>query len=657
MRPRFEADTQSVRVQTPLPATTDVYGLGMAAGSLRRNGRGLLLWNTDAWCYGEQTPALYQSHPWFLALLPDGSTLGVLAESPQRGLVQVAEDGVEWAFDGEPYDLHYIEGVSPEQVLGALVAMIGMIEMPPVWALGYHQCRWSYADEAELQRIASEFRQRKIPCDALWFDIDHMQAFRTFSWDSQAFPDPKRLTGELREQGFHSVAILDPGIVADASDPHCAEGLEQGHFVTDATGKPASGHVWPGLCHFPDFTSRKTRDWWAEHVRRHVLASDLDGLWNDMNEPSVFRVPSRTLPDDARHAGDEHNAAGEHARFHNLYGQLMAQASRAGLRAARPERRPFVLTRASHLAGASQAATWTGDNQARWEDLAWVIPMVLSLGLSGQPFAGPDLGGFHGDPDEELFVRWFELGAWLPFARGHGAKHSCRKEPWAFGPAAEAPIRRALEQRMRLLPTLRTLFEKASRDGTPVMRPLFMADPSDLRLRRVDDAFLLGPDLLIAPVVERGARQKRVVLPKHPGGWFAFPEAGPRRERAVFRAPAPLGSTPVFARAGSIIVEGPTRQHVGEPDDQRTFHAFLDHEGQASGHSYEDDDRATWSGESVHRRERFAVRVERGGITWSHESSGSFVPLERRCSLKLHGRRQATRMRSFEVPLDGVAVL
>ncbi len=632
----FEHDGSCLRARVKTPPGTDFYGLGLAAGTLRRNGRAFLLWNTDAWCYGEETPALYQSHPWVLGLKADGSAVGLLAESHRRGLVQVASDGVEFAFDVEPFALHVITADRPETVLRALAALIGPIALPPLWALGYHQCRWSYGSAEEVRAVAREFRVRAIPCDAIWLDIDYMDRRRPFTWDRTAFPDPAALSAELHAQGYHVVAILDPGIVADPRDPTCAAGRKGEHFVLDEAGSPAHGRVWPGVCHFPDFTREETRGWWAECVETFVRESGMDGLWNDMNEPSVFRAPSKTLASSARHRG---LGGGTHERFHNLYGQLMASASRDGLAAAHPDRRPFVLTRASHLSGARFAATWTGDNQSRWEDLAWAIPMVLNLGLSGQPFSGPDLGGFYGNPSEELFVRWFELGAYLPFCRGHGEQSSCRKEPWAFGPRAEAHVRAALERRMRLLPHLYTLFREASLTGLPVARPLFFADPADPRLRAIDDAFLLGNDLLVAPITREGEVRRTVILPRTPGGWFAYPAGGERIEADSVEVPAPLGTIPVFARAGSIFVEGPTRRSSSEPFDSSTWHVFLDCDGRAQGSLYED------AGDGhTHERGEFCaatleVRLEGTELRVDFRADKRFRSIQRTRALHVHGLR------------------
>jgi alpha-glucosidase len=339
------------------------------------------------------------------------------------------------------------------------------------------------------------------------------------------------------------------------------------------------------------------------------------------------------------------------------------------LRAARPDARPFVLTRASHLAGSRFAATWTGDNQARWEDLAWSIPMVLNLGLSGQPFSGPDVGGFYGDPDAELFVRWFELGAFLPFFRGHSEKSSCRKEPWAFGEEALAHVRRALERRMRLLPMLYTLFELAARTGLPVARPACFADPTDPDLREVDDTFLLGEDLLVAPVVEPGLGRRSLRLPANPGGWYAFDlgsvldgegsgpgvdspstigdgprtggdgaELGGESTRLVshwtgsqqIEVAAPLGTTPCFARAGSILVTGPVRRHTGEADVLRIWHVFPDRDGLAHGSLYEDDGETRAHRQGDFRRTAARAWLEQGRPCFETQSHGPWRPPPRR---------------------------
>jgi alpha-glucosidase len=636
-RRRWEHDGAVVRVQVPFPPGTSFYGTGEVAGPLLRNGRATTLWNTDAWCYGEETPSLYQSHPCVLALLADGRAVGLLADSFRRGAIQCASDGVEMQFEEEPFALYRIEAESPAEVIRALAALVGTIEMPPLWALGYHQSRWSYGDEAEVRALAKEFRTRKIPCDGLWLDIDYMERFRIFSVDPRRFADLEALTEDLRLQGFHTVAILDPGIAADRGDGVCSSGLEGDHFVRDARGKPAKGRVWPGACHFPDFTRGETHAWWAERVRAFLDATGIDGLWNDMNEPSIFKTPARTLPDAARHQG---LGGGTHARFHNLYGRLMAQATREGMERARPELRPFVLTRSNHLGGARFAATWTGDNQSRWEDLRWSIPMVLNLGLSGQPFSGPDVGGFHGDPAPELFARWFELASLLPFFRGHSEKEACRKEPWSFGPAIEVHVRAAIERRMRLLPYLYTAFREAHESGLPVARPVFFADPADPELRAVEDAFLLGGDLLVAPVVRQGATRRTAILPKHEGGgWYVFPDGERRLDARKVALPAPLGTLPLLVRAGSIVPTIEARESTrGGFGPILTLHVFLDRRGTARGRLYEDAGDGHGHRRGEFRDARFAARLVHGEVRLESEIQGSWALPARETRVVAHGK-------------------
>lgn len=632
-RPRvaFESDGLVTRAQVRLPAGTSLYGAGELAGPLLRTGRQVTFWNTDAWCYGEDEDALYQSHPFVLALLPDGRATGILADCARRGTAALCEDGVEFAFEGGPFDVHLLDADHPREVARGLAALIGAMPLPPRWALGYHQCRWSYDSADEVREVARRLRAEGVPCDAIWLDIDYMDRFRVFTVDRERFPDLRGLTDELRSQGLRTVAILDPGLAADEEVELYRTARERGLLVTRAEDdpRPALGRVWPGICAFPDFTAPAMASLWAERVVELVRRHGIDGLWNDMNEPAVARSPHRTLPDGAWHPG----AGRPHRDVHNLYGDAMVRATRAGLVAAHPDERPFVLTRAAHLATGGVAATWTGDNQSRWEDLAWAVPMVLNLGLCGQAFSGPDLGGFYGDPDEELFVRWYDLGAYLPFCRGHGEKTSARKEPWSLGPEALAHVRSALRRRMRLLPTLVALFEEAHRTGLPVARPLFHADPTDPALRAVDDAFLLGEDLLVAPVVERGAREREVHLPA--GEWYAFP-AGGERLAGTRTLPAPLGTTPVLARAGALVVLGSPLEHTGADDGLRELHVFLDARGRAAGDHVEDPGTAS----AAPGRRRLEVRIEGGALV-----------------LEVHGTVPGLADLTFELVLHGHGAL
>jgi alpha-glucosidase len=568
-------------VRMPAGEGTSLYGTGEVAGSLLRNGARTVCWNTDSFEYTEANQSLYQSHPWVLAVREDGSSFGVLADTTCRCEIDLSTD-IRFSVPGDapPFAVYVIERDTPQQVVAALGDLTGTMPMPPRWALGYQQSRWSYEPASRALEVAREFRARRIPCDVIWLDIDYMDGFRCFTFDSHKFSDPRGLNRELHGLGFKSVWMIDPGIKVDPAYHAYKQGREGDHFLKDHRGEEYHGKVWPGECAFPDFTREMTRRWWGE-LYREFLDTGIDGVWNDMNEPAVFDNDEKQMPEDNVHRADPGlGGPGTHARYHNVYGMLMVRATREGIARLRPNLRPFVLTRSNFIGGQRYAATWTGDNKSTWEHLAWSIPMALNLGLSGQPFVGPDIGGFAGEADPKLFARWMGIGALLPFARGHTIKDSKPHEPWAFGEECENTCRLALERRSRLLPYFYTLFHEASRWGVPIVRPVFFADPADPKLRAVDDCFLLGPDVLVRCRVN----ENEPCTSPMPGGFW----------RPFDPSPRPDGSSDpdlpdLFFRGGSIVPLGPVLQHDGErPLDPLTLIVTPDGRGQARGILYED---------------------------------------------------------------------
>ena len=385
-----EGDRRTAAVATP--KGTDLYGTGEIAGPLRRNGKVTECWNTDAYGANERWEGLYQSHPWVLAVRPDGTAFGVLADTTYRCRIDL-RDGIKFAAEGPAFPVYVIDRKSPEEVVKGLAELTGKMEMPPEWALGYHQCRFSYMDQAEGLAVAKGFRDHRIPCDTIWFDIDYMQDYRVFTFDKERFPEPKTLTSGLAAMGFHNVFMIDPGVKAESGYRVYDSGLKEDVFVKTATGEIQKGKVWPGECAFPDFTRPETRAWWAG-LYKPFMANGVSGVWNDMNEPSFFDSKTRTMPEDAKHRGGGVLTPDLHQRYHNVYGRLMVEASHDGILAANPDKRPFLLTRSGYLGYQRFAATWTGDNFADWGGMRNGISMILNLGLSGQPFAGPDIGGF-----------------------------------------------------------------------------------------------------------------------------------------------------------------------------------------------------------------------------------------------------------------------
>jgi len=590
--PVFSVENGRQTAKIRVGAGTSLYGTGEVGGPLLRNGRRVECWNTDAYGYGSDSPSLYKSHPWVLGVRADGTAFGVLADTTYRceiDLTSVNDTGGDIVFRavGPSFPVIVIERNSPQEVVATLSTLTGRIEMPPKWAIGYHQCRYSYEPDTRVMEIAGGFRSRDIPCDVIWHDIDYMNKYMCFTFDPVKFSNPTRHNADLHKLGFHTVWMIDPGIGAEKAK-HPAGGYsvyESGTaidaWVKRADGTTYQGEVWPGWCVFPDYTRRETRTWWSG-LYKDFMATGIDGVWNDMNEPAVFNVQTKTMPEDNVHRADaEFGGPGPHARFHNVYGMLMVKATREGIMAANPEKRPFVLSRAGYMGSHRYAASWTGDNKADWEHLADSVPMALNLGLSGQPFVGPDIGGFDGNgpkgEEGKLFGRWMGFGALMPFSRGHTAKGNIDKEPWAFGAQVEETCREAITMRYRLLPYYYTLFHEAATTGLPVARPLFFADPKDRSLRAEDDSFLIGDALLVGtqPTREGG---KAIVMPR--GEWAPMNEALSATDSEVAR---------VFLKEGCILPTGPAMEYADEkPLDPLTLYVVLDKDGKASGTLYED---------------------------------------------------------------------
>lgn len=595
---------------------TSLYGTGEVCGRLERTGTLVRCWNTDAYQYDDRNRSLYQSHPWVLAVRRDGSAFGVLADTTWPCEIDLRAGpgprGIEFRCEGPPPAVYVIVRDSPMDIVRELARLTGFMPMPPMWALGYHQCRYSYFPDSRVTEIARELRRRRLPCDAIWMDIDYMDGFRCFTFDPDRFPDPRRLNADLHAMHFHNVWMIDCGIKVDPAYAVYREGREGGHFVTTASGEEYHGSVWPGPCAFPDYLRVETRRWWAE-LYRDFLARGIDGVWNDMNEPSVFDGPGKTMPVDNRHRADaDLGGPDAHARYHNVYGMQMVRATREGVAHARPDARPFVLTRSNFIGGQRYAATWTGDNTSNEDHLQWSIPMVLNLGLSGQPFSGPDIGGYDQDATPDLFARWMGIGALLPFARGHTETKTGPHEPWAFGEACERACRIALQRRYRLMPYLYTLFREAATTGAPIVRPVFFADPADASLRTVDDAFLLGSDVLVVPP------WSTLDPARLTGGW----------RRGSITADDHPALPAIWIRAGAAVPIGPDMQYVSErPLDPLTLLCNPDSSGLATCTLYEDAGDGHGHERGQYALTRYAVE---GSVIRRERIAGDWPTPERR---------------------------
>ena len=572
--PEFSNTDGKANASLNVPEGTSIYGGGEVTGSLLRNGKTIKLWNTDTGAYGvDNGTRLYQSHPWMMGVRKDGTAFGILFDTTWKAELSSTDEKIELRTEGEPFRVFIIDRESPQEVVRGLSELIGTMPMIPRWALGYHQSRFSYSPDSKVIEIADTFREKRIPCDVVWMDIDYMDGYRIFTFNPKTFPDPKAVNRDLHLRGFRSAWMIDPGAKVDPDYFVYKSGCENDVWVKTADGKEFGGDAWPGKAAFPDFTCPKVCKWW-ENLYVDFLAQGVDGVWNDVNEPQINDQPHKTMPYDNIHRGGGNIPQGTHLQYHNVYGFLMVKSSRQGIMNVRPEQRPFILTRSNFLGGQRYAATWTGDNGSCWDHLKMSVPMSLTLGLSGQPISGADIGGFLFNADADLFGNWIGFGAFYPFARGHACAGTNNKEPWAFGKEVEDASRIALERRYMLLPYFYTLLHEASTSGMPIMRPIFFSDPKDLSLRAEDQAFLIGDDLLVIPSFAQNPS-----LPK--GIWREFSLVnGDNKDKYQAK---------IKMRGGSIIPTGKIIQNTTESSlDPLTLLVCLNEQGKASGSMYWD---------------------------------------------------------------------
>ena len=618
------------RWQLILPKSESCHGLGQRAFPISLRDRRLALWNYDAGSYRPGADPLYLSIPFYLGHRPELS-YGIFWDSPARGSIDLDSDNsgfLTYQSERRPARIYLITASTPQQVVQRFAQLTGTMELPPLWALGYHQTRWSYRDEAHYRAIAARMRADRIPCDALHFDIDYMDGFRIFTWDRVKFPRPDQLLSDLRKDGFKAVAIVDPGIRVDARYPVYQQAKAKQLFLSDSSGRQLTADVWAGASEFPDFTKKEARDWWADQVAAFSKVGFV-GLWNDMNEPATFG-PSKTLPDDTPHdwegEGNTHAGGG-----HAVYGMQMARATRQGLIAAHPNQRPFVMSRAGYAGLQRFATTWNGDSRATWGHLRVTIPQLLNLGMSGVPFSGSDAGGFRGDPDAELYLRWMQLASMTPFFRTHSARTAKERNPWSYGADTTDRIREVVERRYRLLPYFYTLVHRACVEGIPIVRPMFFERPDEPDYQRLDDQFMLGDRLLVAPILEQGARSRSVVLPA--GDWYRFEQNPLVAGGRTVADPAGEG-LPLFVRGGSVLPTWPVRQSTSAPSDALTLSVYA---GSGESGLYEDsgDGYAYRNGE--YRASRFTTTQEAQKLTVSWTSEGSYQPAYERVEVRIFG--------------------
>uniref|UniRef100_A0A0C9RX54 Probable glucan 1,3-alpha-glucosidase n=1 Tax=Wollemia nobilis TaxID=56998 RepID=A0A0C9RX54_9CONI len=524
-----------------------------------------------------------------------------------------------WMAESGIVDGFIFTGPGPKEVVKQYTGVTGTSAMPQLFATAYHQCRWNYRDEEDVAMVDAKFDEYDIPYDVLWLDIEHTDGKKYFTWDKVLFPNPVEMQNKLAAKGRHMVTIVDPHIKRDDGFPLHKEATRKGYYVKDSSGKDYDGWCWPGASSYLDMLNPEIRSWWADKFSLSSYSGSTPSLyiWNDMNEPSVFNGPEATMPRDALHYGDV-----EHRDVHNAYGYFFHMATADGLlRRGSGNDRPFVLSRAFFAGSQRVSAVWTGDNTAEWEQLRVSVPMVLTLGLTGIAFSGADVGGFFGNPEPELLLRWYQLGAYYPFFRGHAHHDTRRREPWLFGDRMTALIREAIHIRYSLLPYYYTLFREASVSGVPVMRPLWMEFPSDELTFSNDEAFMVGGSLLVHGIYNEGVTSVSVYLPGSKD-WYDLRTGSVYTGGDHYMLDVTDESIPVFQQGGTIIPRRDRfrRSSTQMDRDPYTLVIALNRSSEAEGELYVDDGKTYdfEKGAYIHRRFVFSS----GRLTSSNMASG-----------------------------------
>jgi len=540
------------------------YGLGDKPEHLNLKGKRFQNWATDSYAFGKHTDPIYKAIPFYIGLHHQ-KAYGIFFDNTFKSYFDFCHERRNvtsfWAQGGE-MNYYFIYGPDLQEVSVKYTQLTGVPELPPLWALGFHQCKWSYYPEAKVKEITSNFRDLKIPCDAIYLDIDYMNGFRCFTWDNEKFENPKRMLQELSDEGFKTVVIIDPGIKIDYNYDVFLEGLENDYFCKRADGPYMKGKVWPGECYFPDFTRAEVREWWATLFKGLVEDDNVHGVWNDMNEPAVMDVPGKTFPDDVRHDYDGHPCS--HRKAHNIYGMQMARATYHGVKRFAYPKRPFVITRSAYSGTQRYCSTWMGDNVATWEHLVIANIQMQRMSLSGYSFAGSDIGGFAEQPNGELFARWIQLGVFHPFFRVHSSGDHGEQEPWSFGEEITDVSRKFIELRYKLLPYIYTAFWEYITYSVPMLKSLVMYDQEDSQTYYRTDEFVFGNSILVCPINEPNAKGRRVYIPR--GTWYNFWDNTTVQGGKEYWVDADLDSMPLFIKSGAIIPKYPVQQYVGEQE-------------------------------------------------------------------------------------------
>ncbi|MCX0399454.1 glycoside hydrolase family 31 protein [Clostridium perfringens] len=561
------------------------YGLGEKGGDLNKKGCYTENFNTDDPETDDDSITYYKTIPFYVALKEE-ATYGIFFDNSFRSYFDMGKemgDRIFFGAIGGQIQYYFIPGENIKEVVKNYTALTGRMEMPPLWSLGYQQCRFSYFSQEEVRELVKTFEEKDIPLDVVYLDIDYMDGFRVMTFKTPNFDDAAGLIGDLKEKGIRTITIIDPGVKVDEEYDVFKRGKEGNHFTKKLDGEMFIGAVWPGDSAFPDFSNKDCREWWKSELKKFISEHGMDGIWNDMNEPCVFNNDHKTMLETCLHNSD--NGVIEHKEFHNRYGFEMSRCSKEAQEELHPNERGFSMTRATYAGGQRYSSVWTGDNMSLWSQMRMSISMNANLGISGFSFVGNDVSGFGLDSSEELFIRWMEMGPFIPIFRNHSNMYTRRQEPWAFGPRAEKIAKKSIELRYELLPYIYDLYYISHKEGLPIFRPMIMEYEKDMNLLNMREQFMLGENMIVAPVLYEGERSKTVYLPK--GSWFNYFTMEKLQGGKWYKLPCELDEILVFVKEGAII---PTYNKKFRNVKERPNNILLKVFGEnAKGFHYNDD--------------------------------------------------------------------
>ncbi|HJF34947.1 MAG TPA: glycoside hydrolase family 31 protein [Clostridium perfringens] len=527
------------------------YGLGEKGGDLNKKGCYTENFNTDDPETDDDSITYYKTIPFYVAL-KEKATYGIFFDNSFRSYFDMGKemgDRIFFGAIGGQIQYYFIPGENIKEVVKNYTTLTGRMEMLPLWSLGYQQCRFSYFSQEEVRELVKTFEEKDIPLDVVYLDIDYMDGFRVMTFKTPNFDDAAGLIGDLKEKGIRTITIIDPGVKVDEEYDVFKRGKEGNHFTKKLDGEMFIGAVWPGDSAFPDFSNKDCREWWKSELKKFISEHGMDGIWNDMNEPCVFNNDHKTMLETCLHNSD--NGVIEHKEFHNRYGFEMSRCSKEAQEELHPNERGFSMTRATYAGGQRYSSVWTGDNMSLWSQMRMSISMNANLGISGFSFVGNDVSGFGLDSSEELFIRWMEMGPFIPIFRNHSNMYTRRQEPWAFGPRAEKIAKKSIELRYELLPYIYDLYYISHKEGLPIFRPMIMEYEKDMNLLNMREQFMLGENMIVAPVLYEGERSKTVYLPK--GIWFNYFTMEKLQGGKWYKLPCELDEILVFVKEGAII--------------------------------------------------------------------------------------------------------